>query len=260
LDTLFFEDYGQIFLPLSVYLVLVLAVLTYFAFRRDIGHRLTRWRYVLLLLLVWSYLGNMPLVANSLVNSLEGQYPVAVAEVAKSTGDHMIVVLSTGDFRRTKSGIAIKLNASGWERTKAAVDLWKRIGGTIVFSGLPIGEQRAAVARQMAYIATIMGVNPNSILVEEEARNTYENIQNAVAMIKDPPENVWLVTSAINMPRAMGVAKKLGFKAKPYPSDFHGQYNMGWTSIFPNNSAAANLQLAGHEYIGIFYYWLRGRL
>lgn len=260
MDTLFFQDYGQVFLPLSVYLVLVLAVLTYFAFRSDTGHRLTRWRYLFLLLLIWSYLGNMPLVANILINSLERQYPVAVTEVAKSTGDHMIIVLSTGDFRRTRSGVAIKLNAAAWERTKAAVDLWKSIGGMIVFSGHPVGEQRSAVAKQMAYIATTMGVDPENILIEEEARNTFENIQNAVAMIKNPPENVWLVTSAIHMPRAMGVARKLGFKAKPYPCDFHGQYNMGWKSIFPNNSAAERLQLAGHEYIGIFYYWLRGRL
>jgi len=260
LGTLFFEDYGQIFLPLSVYLVLVLAALAYFAFRSDVGHRLTRWRYLLLLLLIWGYLGNMPLMANSLVNSLEQQYPVAVSAVSRATGEHMIIVLSTGDFRSTQSGVAIKLNAAAWERTKAAVDLWKRIGGTIIFSGHPIGEQRSAVAKQMAYVATIMGANPEKILIEEEARNTFENIQNAVAMIKNPPENVWLVTSAINMPRAMGVAKKLGFKAKAYPCDFHGQYNMGWTSIFPNNSAADKLQLAGHEYIGIFYYWLRGRL
>lgn len=260
MDMLFFQDYGQVFLPLSVYLVLVLAALTYFAFHKDIGRRLTRWRYLFLLFLIWSYVGNMPIVANMLINSLEQQYPVPVTEVKQSTGRHMIIVLSTGDFRRTQSGVTIKLNAAAWERTKAAVDLWKLIGGQIVFSGHPVGEERSAVAKQMAYVATLMGVNEDSIIIEEEARNTFENIQNAVAMIKNPPENVWLVTSALHMPRAMGVAKKLGFNARPYPCDYHGQYTMGWKSIFPNNSAAARLQLAGHEYIGIFYYWLRGRL
>ncbi len=56
------------------------------------------------------------------------------------------------------------------------------------------------------------GLGPTGLTLEPRARNTYENILFSKELVKPKPGEVWLLdTAAIHMPRAMAVARKLGW-------------------------------------------------
>lgn len=70
------------------------------------------------------------------------------------------------------------------------------------------------------------GLETHQIIFEREARNTYENALYSYRLVH--PKGTWvLVTSALHMPRSVGLFKKLGWKIIPYPVDYHSE--MKWS-------------------------------
>jgi uncharacterized SAM-binding protein YcdF (DUF218 family) len=69
-----------------------------------------------------------------------------------------------------------------------------------------------------------------------------------------------VVTSAMHMPRAIGIFRKAGFSVVAYPVDYRTASALrDWT--FPRH-AAGNFALAEtalHEWIGLAAYWLTGK-
>jgi uncharacterized SAM-binding protein YcdF (DUF218 family) len=104
-----------------------------------------------------------------------------------------------------------------------------------------------------------MGLDPARLILEPRSRNTYENILFTKALVKPNPGQVWLlVTSAIHMPRALGVARKQDWVMVPWPSDYitgphgaHADFNIA------GNLGAADY--AVHEWIGALAYRLAGK-
>ena len=71
------------------------------------------------------------------------------------------------------------------------------------------------------YIFTELGLAPGRFTLEPRARNTYENILFSQELMKPKPGQVWLLdTAAIHMPRAIAVARKLGWPMIAWPSDY----------------------------------------
>jgi uncharacterized SAM-binding protein YcdF (DUF218 family) len=113
----------------------------------------------------------------------------------------------------------------------------------------------------------VLGVPAEAISVETKSRNTYEHAKNAGPLLTEREfRRVLLVTSALHMPRALGVFKRQcpGTEFIPAPTDF------GETTPKPRPfikevadviPTAENLRLMSnvlHEYIGIAYYKCRG--
>ena len=101
----------------------------------------------------------------------------------------------------------------------------------------------------------------NSLTIERRSRNTEENAEftKGIAAPKDS-ERWLLVTSAYHMPRSVGLFRKAGFRVEPYPVDWRigPRADLRWFSPI----AAEGLQrteLAVHEWLGLFAYWLTGK-
>ena len=97
-----------------------------------------------------------------------------------------------------------------------------------------------------------------AINVEPASLNTYENIQFSKSLLDRNGAEVWLVTSALHMPRAMAVARKMGVPAVAYPCDFRAEERPHWRLWLPSNAGPAMLEEALHEWLGLLYYRLRG--
>ena len=140
----------------------------------------------------------------------------------------------------------------------AAVALAKRYpDARLVFTG-GSGELGGSVAeaRVAEHIFGELGLAP---LYEDKARNTYENLLFARDLAAPKDGETWLlVAEALHMPRAMAVARKLGWKLLPWPSDYltlkDGQE--GALSLALN---LAHLDKAVHEAVGLLAYRLSGK-
>jgi uncharacterized SAM-binding protein YcdF (DUF218 family) len=92
------------------------------------------------------------------------------------------------------------------------------------------------------------GIDPSRVNVETRANNTYENALYSAEMIKPKKSERWLlVTGASHMPRAMGSFRRAGFEVEPWP-------------VYDLIASDSDLiDVARHEWLGLFAYWAFGR-
>jgi len=106
-----------------------------------------------------------------------------------------------------------------------------------------------------------IGLDPSRVLLEREARNTFENAVNSFDLVNPMTTENWLlVTSARHMPRAMGAFRKAGWKVIPYPVDYRtagGGFSLGFGWNFLGR--LTSLSHALHEWIGMLAYWIIDR-
>lgn len=131
-------------------------------------------------------------------------------------------------------------------------------GGVELVSAPTIGADAAAL------VMHDLGIGDDGrLLLEREARDTWENAVKTKALVNPKPRERWLlVTSAWHMPRAMGAFHRAGFPVEPWPVDYR---TAGWGDafqLFPFESPAQGLRqldLAVHEWLGLLAYRLSGR-
>lgn len=139
-------------------------------------------------------------------------------------------------------------------------------GGRVTWRG---GSGEDSEAHDMKQFAMAMNVPEADILLENTSLNTYENALNVQNILKEQSlESVLLVTSAIHMPRAIAIFKKLGISVTAAPTDYlvstqsYEGINQTWQSrilsLFPDAEAQAQFTRALKEYVGFTIYRLRG--
>ena len=119
------------------------------------------------------------------------------------------------------------LNEAG-ERILEAAILAKRFpAAKIAFSGGDAGilYKSSSEAEGAAALLTALGVPREQLILEANARDTYENAvflkeELAKAGLLGPGTRWVLITSAYHMPRAMGAFRAAGFNVEPWPVDY----------------------------------------
>ena len=104
-----------------------------------------------------------------------------------------------------------------------------------------------------------MGVDESQIEMAKAGWDTEHEAR--VITKKIGPAPFLLVTSASHLPRAMALFRKQGAKPIPAPTQ-HRSYAAGfyYRDLFPDPAAMGEMDTAAHEYIGILWSRLRGRL
>jgi uncharacterized SAM-binding protein YcdF (DUF218 family) len=178
--------------------------------------------------------------------------------------DGIIVLGGAEDSRIAKARNVHALNEAG-ERVTEALALARRYpNATLVFSGgsaavlFPPSNEADAAKR----LLQDFGISErNRLVLEPNARNTWENAIYTKALVKPKPGARWLlVTSAWHMPRAMGAFRKAGFAVEPWPVDYRttGPSDR-WRPLEAPSEGLRRLETASHEWIGLMTYWLLGR-
>lgn len=247
----------ELLVPSALLALLLLAALTVGAYLGHMQSWLNRCRHVLALLTLWVWTCCTPGVANWLMARLEG--PVQASEeiaVAPDAGAS-IVVLASGDMWAAGGRPAPRLDEHGWERLHAGVELWRRTGGLLIFTGGPGDTRTTSLAGMMGGVAEELGVPAESIGLAVRSNTTYQDLKAARPLIRgDGP--VWLVTSAVHMPRALAVARQMGIEARPYPVDYRQIRRPTWRVWLPDGAATERMTVVGHEMIGRLWYRWKG--
>jgi uncharacterized SAM-binding protein YcdF (DUF218 family) len=111
----------------------------------------------------------------------------------------------------------------------------------------------AAVARSFF---REMGLDAARIVYEPDSRNTHENALFSYRLVHPRRGETWLmVTSACDLPRAVGSFRGVGWHVIPVPSDYHVQREQ-WSPGLAKGLMVADWSV--HEWIGLAYYRLRG--
>jgi uncharacterized SAM-binding protein YcdF (DUF218 family) len=117
------------------------------------------------------------------------------------------------------------------------------------------------VAPYMREMLVRLGVRAQDVIVEDQARTTYENARNAKAMLAPlHVRKVILVTEAYHMPRSVAAFRRVGLDVIPAGCHYKATrwyWDLRW--FLPSPGAARDGMLALHEWIGLAWYRLRGR-
>jgi uncharacterized SAM-binding protein YcdF (DUF218 family) len=106
-----------------------------------------------------------------------------------------------------------------------------------------------------------VGLDQGDILYEDKSRNTFENAVFTRELVKPQPGERWLLlTSAMHMPRSIGIFRKAGFPVIAYPVDFRTSGNI-FDFTLPRHASRnfALAEFAAHEWVGLAAYWLTGK-
>jgi uncharacterized SAM-binding protein YcdF (DUF218 family) len=177
---------------------------------------------------------------------------------------HGVVVLGgalTPDVSRARNDVAVNEDA---ERMTATIELARRYpDARIIYSGgtaalaFPEATEGEAALRLFAQL----GVPAGRIVIEDKARNTFENALFSKAIAQPKAGERWLlVTSAYHMPRSIGVFRKAGFPVEAYPVDWKTRGNQD--ALRPFQTVAYGLRrtdTAVREWVGLLVYRLTGR-
>ncbi|MDE2055579.1 MAG: YdcF family protein [Xanthomonadaceae bacterium] len=200
-----------------------------------------------------------PLSANALSGWLRSRVPPASACTAPTP--NAIVVLGGGAERRPMgSDDYAALHLVSLQRLFAGVALWRHMpGARLVIAGGSRGHIPEAMV--LANLAAQMGVPTKAIEIEDRSSNTWENARN-VAMLSPPvPQRIWLVTSSVHLPRALGAFHAWGFQPCAWPADaIRGASGLEPGFIIPTGDSVETTTVALHELLGgVEYAWLEWR-
>jgi uncharacterized SAM-binding protein YcdF (DUF218 family) len=219
------------------------------------------------LALVLLLVGSNGLVATQLVKSLEWQY---LPPAALPTAD-AIVVLGGGIkppiaprpwVDVAEAGDRVLHGAQLYREGKAPLVILS--GGRIAWKGGGPAE-----SSDMAELAEALGVPATAIAQDPTSLNTYQNAVNVNKILTERGINrILLVTSAMHMPRSMGIFKKQGIEAIAAPTDFtvtnqdlqeyQATVQSFLLNLLPDVDKLQQTTRVLKEYVGIVVYRLKG--
>ena len=248
-----FEFVGQ---PSRAALILIILGLVLSAGRRArTGRRLAIFGVTLLALILIGPLGHF------LAAPLEARFPALPDDMDPPDG---IIVLggSVDEQQSAKRGRITFTEAV--ERLTAPIGLMRRFpNARLVFSGgsAALSGDKVTEAEIVKRFWREVGLDQGQVVYEDRSRNTYENALFSRELVEPKAGERWLlITSAMHMPRAVGIFRQVGFPITPYPVDYRTDGRI-WSLGLVKSSAqgVSTADLAAHEWIGLLAYRLTGR-
>lgn len=191
---------------------------------------------------------------------LENHFPqvTAIPEGVKGA------ILLGGSFHRpisVKRGVTSYTSAAG--RFIAFSELaYQNPNLQLVFTGGGVNVKGAKSESQIAKeIWQNLGFDTSKIIFEDRSVNTIENAKLTYDLVQPKKgEKYLLVTSAMHMPRSVGLFENAGWEVIPYPVDYHTPGTVGyklnlslrkgfqdWYSCMREYAAMVNNYFSGHS-------------
>lgn len=245
----FYKAVAQFVMPLGLGVV-AMCLLIWLLYRGKI-----RPAWVLsMILLLWMWLWSTPLWCDFLRGGLERDYPYK-PPASYPVADAIVVL---GGGVRGYAGAAfpvIDLNRAS-DRELFAAQLYKagRARAIILSGGADPIYRTGAAAVGMKIFLMNLGIPSRAILLGTRSRNTVENAQEVVAILKPMGgKRILLVTSALHMKRAVWLFSRSNLQVIPAPTDFEVM-NIPFSihRILPDAEAFENSTRAFREHVGLF--------
>lgn len=226
----------------------------------------SRWawlgRWIALTSCVILLIGGLSPLGHALILPLENQFERAVLENGPPPAG-IVILGGAQDMSITAKRGAVALNEAGDRLVEAAILARRYPDAKLVFTGgsSSIFGDKLSEAAGAKVLLTGLGVSPDRIVLEDRAKNTYQNAQFSKELMNPHAEARWiLITSASHMPRAIGCFRAVSFKVEPWPVDYRTRGYEDIYRFFPKSSEGwRRIDSAVREWVGLFMYRLTGR-
>jgi uncharacterized SAM-binding protein YcdF (DUF218 family) len=199
-----------------------------------------------------------------LLMPLERQYSPILAANSVTSQDAQpvkwIVVLGGGGVYSSQLPSPSQLSSASLTRLIEGIRLHRQIPGSkLILSEGNIFDS-GPVAEIMGTVAQDLGVGKDDLVLETQSQDT-----EAQAVLISPlvgTDRFFLVTSASHMPRSMGLFRKQGMNPIAAPTDFESLSSESWvpSTLYPSAGGLRKAELAVHEYLGLAWAKLRGKI
>jgi uncharacterized SAM-binding protein YcdF (DUF218 family) len=203
----------------------------------------------------------LPVSSYYALGSLEWSYP----RLEKRPNDAAAIVVLAGSIRPS--------DHDKWQcspgtdtlyRCLRAAELYRATPCPIVVSGGKVhdSDPLPPAAEVMRDFLLSQGVDSGDLIVETRSRTTYENALECARILADKDiHRVVLVSDAAHLRRAVGCFRKQGIDTVPCGCRYRATgRNGGVADFLPDGSAAAGVEEAAHEWLGLAWYWLTNRI
>lgn len=252
--------FSKVFAPLLEPGTVLVAMLGLASLLLLVGRRARRWGVGLTLgvTVILVALTVLPL-GDWMVAPLENRFPLAVLP---EKVDGIIVLGGMVDPDLTQSRAQPIVNGAA-ERLIEFAGLARRWPqAKLVFTGgsgsLTHPDQREApVARA---ILERVGFPVERVIFESESRNTWENVVLSQKLAAPQSGEVWVVvTSAMHIPRSVGIFRKAGWPILAWPVDYRTLAGGEVRSRLDLGRTLSMLDDSLHEWAGLVAYFMMGR-
>ncbi len=246
---------GLVVQPLFLVVALLVAggVLLWRRQNPTLGRWLTTLGTLLLLLI------SLKPLPHTLGHLLERQYqPYTIDSVG--TPPAYVVVLGGGIREDDRLPLSARLSSPALARLVEGVRIVQgHPGALLVVTGGKVFS-RISEASVAAEVATMLGVDPARIVVEDQSLDTHDQALQILSIAGDQP--VVLVTSAIHMPRSMALFRGAGLEPVAAPTGhlFSDGLYSGPSTFLPSSEHLRAMEVVMHEIYGLAWSWLRGHV
>ncbi len=247
-----FFIFSKILSFLTTPLVWVISVLVFALVQKNKAKR----NWLLMLTVVFFYI-----FANGYIVKKVYQYwepePMYFSQIKQNQYDIVVVM---GGYINTKLNTKDRINTFGCtDRLYHAVDLYlaKKTKKILVSGGNGhIYGGKNSEADLSCKLLLKMGVPQKDIIIENQSKNTYQNVLFSLPLIKKS-DKVLIVTSYCHLHRSSLCFQKQGIKVDLFGTcpmyDHLSKFE--WTDLFPNLENLVTWESVMHEWIGIFTYF-----
>lgn len=196
------------------------------------------------------------------IGSLEWPYPPSVDVPTKND---VIVVLAGDANVADRAGTRLELGDETLQRCWHALQLYRRGGQCrIIVAGgrVPGVAGSTTLAELMSDFFEATGVPRADIVLEGRSTTTYENARHVAELLPAlGAERIFLVTSATHMRRAERCFRRQNFNLVPSACN-HKAFHLQPLpyALLPTLGGMRGVQTATHEWLGLWWYWLRSRI
>lgn len=255
----FLKFLASFFLPPGIFFV-AFFVMAYFLFKRD------EKKIAVSLFVVTSlfYALSTSICSDFLLRSLEKNYSPPNQQILfeKRNEKNVIIVLGGGATKDTPDLFdehAGNLSSSASARILMGLRLQKILQAPILFSGGQVYADSGSEGLIAKKIFETLDVAPEKIFCETQSVNTTQNAKFSLEFLQKnnlPADNIFLVTSAFHMPRAVLCFENFGAKnIIPCPTDFQTNRiarEFYYTSFRPQSNCLAASSMVLQEYLRMF--------
>jgi len=206
-----------------------------------------------------------PITSRLLVGLLEQQAPAFDPATAKRFD--AIVVLGGGAVGKGTLRPSNELSPASMARTICGATLFiQGFAPRMIFSGgdASIFGQGPQEGAEMKRLALQLGVPEAATIVEDRSRTTYENAVETRRILGRG--SILIVTSAVHVPRALGLFRKQGLDTTPYPCGYWGRDRLedglfdNPFDFIPEVESFRRSTAAIAEFVGLWVYRLSGTI